>query len=245
VPTAAAVSDAARQRFNIAFSVDDVAALSQFLQQNRLTVDGPRQGWRDLSIASAASKHGAIMTVVHNYLFLRLPLFQPEAFLRRTLWLVSPCYARKTAWLLVVLAVLGLYLVSRRIDIFMADVRGLLTAEGAWLFAATLFGVKVFHELGHAYSAVRFGVRVPTMGIAVMMMAPMLYTDVTDAWRLKDRRQRLVIDAAGILVELGLAIIATLLWVFMPEGVSRNIVFLIATTSWIMSDAVRRLLHPR
>jgi putative peptide zinc metalloprotease protein len=235
MPTAAALSSAVQRRFNVSCSQEEVAALSRFLQHNRLTIDGPGQGWRDLSAASAASRHGLVMSVVHNYLFLRLPLFKPEAFLRRTFWLVSPLYSRKAPWLLVLLAMLGLYLVSRRVDIFMADLRGLMTADGAWLFAATLFGVKAFHELGHAYTAVRFGVRVPTMGIAVMMMAPMLYTDVTDAWRLKDRQQRLLIDSAGILVELGLAIIATILWVFMAEGVCRNITFLVATTSWVMS----------
>jgi putative peptide zinc metalloprotease protein len=67
------------------------------------------------------------------------------------------------------------------------------------------------------------------------MMAPMMYTDVTDAWRLTNRRHRLMIDAAGVIVELGLAVVATLLWIFMAEGAARNVVFLIATTSWIMS----------
>jgi putative peptide zinc metalloprotease protein len=236
--SAKALSEAVQQRFGFTFTADDVAALGQFLQQNRLTVDGSRQGWRDLSAAHTASKHGVVMTLVHNYLFLRLPLFKPEPFLRRTLWLVSPLYARSTLWVMGLLAVVGLYLVSRRLDVVMADFRGLMTAEGAWLFAATLFGVKVFHELGHAYTAVRFGVRVPTMGIAVMMMAPMLYTDVTDAWRLSNRRQRLLIDAAGVMVELGLAIIATILWVFLPDGIARNVTFLIATTSWMMSILV-------
>jgi putative peptide zinc metalloprotease protein len=235
VATAAHLSDVVLERFNFTFTTDEVVALGQFLQNNRLTVDGARQGWRDLSAAATASKHGFVMTMVHNYLFLRVPLFRPEAFLRRTLWLVMPLFARTTAGMLGMLAGVGLYLVSRRIDVFMADFRGLMTADGAWLFALTLFVVKVAHELGHAYTAVRFGVRVPTMGIAVMMMAPMLYTDVTDAWRLANRRQRLLIDAAGVVVELGLAVVATIMWVFLAEGVMRNIMFLIATTSWMMS----------
>jgi putative peptide zinc metalloprotease protein len=236
--SAVALSDIVQQRYGLTFQTEEVAALGQFLHNNRLTIDGPRQGWRDLSAANTGTKHGLVMTMVHNYLFLRWPLFKPETFLQRTKWVVAPFYSRAMARTMLVLALLGLYLVSRRLDVFMADFRGLMTAEGAWLFAGTLFGVKVFHEFGHAYTAVRFGVRVPTMGIAVMMMAPMLYTDVTDAWRLPNRRQRLLIDAAGVIVELGLAIMATILWVFMAEGVGRNIVFLIATTSWMMSVLV-------
>jgi putative peptide zinc metalloprotease protein len=238
VTAPADLSAAVQSRFNFTFDAQEIAALAHFLQANRLTIDGPRQGWRDLSTAATASRHGVVMTLVHNYLFFRMPLLKPEAFLRATLPLVAPLYTRTAAGVLGVLALVGLYLVSRRLDVFMADCRGLMTAEGAWLFAATLFGVKIFHELGHAYTAVRFGVRVPTMGIAVMMMAPMLYTDVTDAWRLTDRRRRLSIDAAGVIVELGLAVVATLLWVFMAEGVARNIMFLIATTSWMMSVLV-------
>jgi putative peptide zinc metalloprotease protein len=50
--------------------------------------------------------------------------------------------------------------------------------------------VKVFHELGHAYTATRYGCRVPTMGIAMIVMVPMLYSDTSDAWKLTSRRQR-------------------------------------------------------
>jgi putative peptide zinc metalloprotease protein len=233
--TATALSDAVRQQFGAALALDDITALSGFLQANRLTTDGPRQSWRELSAARGGSNHGFVMKLLHNYLFLRVPLFKPDRFLRSTLWMVEPLYSRVTASLLVLLALLGLYLVSRRLDLFLADFRGMMTAEGAWLFAATLFGVKVLHELGHAYTAVRFGVRVPTMGIAVMMMAPMVYTDVTDAWRLTNRRQRLLIDAAGVMVEVGLAIVATILWVFLADGAMRSVAFLVATTSWTMS----------
>ena len=40
---------------------------------------------------------------------------------------------------------------------------------------------------------IRASCQVPAMGIALMVMVPMLYTDVSDAWRLKDRRKRRVL----------------------------------------------------
>jgi len=131
----------------------------------------------------------------------------------------------------VFLSLAGLYLTGRQWDVFRATFLGFLTPEGFLLFAVTLVFVKIGHELGHALIATHFGCRVPTMGIAFLVMLPMLYTDVTDAWKVRSRRARLLIDAGGILVELGLAGIALLLWAFLPEGPMRSAAFFVATTS--------------
>ena len=66
------------------------------------------------------------------------------------------------------------------------------------------FETTLMHEFGHAFAAVRFGCRVSAMGVAFMVMAPMLYTDVSDTWRLTPR-QRIVVDAAGVAVDLSVA----------------------------------------
>ena len=47
------------------------------------------------------------------------------------------------------------------------------------------------HELGHAYTCKRYGLRVPTMGIAFLVMWPFLYTDTTESWKLAGKRQRM------------------------------------------------------
>ena len=139
---------------------------------------------------------------------------------------------------LLLCGVAGLYLASRQWDQLVVAVQSLATLQGALGLAAALFVVKALHELGHAYVATRFGCRVPTIGLAVVMMAPMLYTDVTDAWRLRDRRQRVAIDAAGVAVELAMACIATLAWSILPDGAMRSTALMLATTSLIMSLAI-------
>jgi putative peptide zinc metalloprotease protein len=97
---------------------------------------------------------------------------------------------------------------------------------------------KVLHELGHALTAHRYGCRVPSMGVAFMVMYPMLYTDANETWKLNSRQQRLAIASAGIIAELALAAFATLAWSFMSDGPARSGVFLLATTTWIMTLAV-------
>lgn len=74
-------------------------------------------------------------------------------------------------------------------------------------FAIALFFAKVIHELGHAYTAHRYGCRVASMGVAFLVMWPVLYTDVTDAWKLSSRRARIAISSAGMIAELAIALL--------------------------------------
>lgn len=62
----------------------------------------------------------------------------------------------------------------------------------------TLFALSViFHEIGHAAAAERFGIRPRSMGIALYLAFPSLYTDVTDVWRLT-RLRRAAVDLSGV-----------------------------------------------
>lgn len=140
--------------------------------------------------------------------------------------------------LLAVVGLVGVFLTLRQWDQFFATFPYFFSLEGAAVLAVTLSVVKILHEFGHAFMAKRFGCRVPAMGVALLVMFPVLFTDTTDAWRLTSRRQRLLIGAGGILVELCLAMIATLLWNFLPDGPMRSATFVVATVTWIGTLAV-------
>lgn len=213
--------------------VDDksVAQLVEFLHRNKLTVDPPKGGWRYFAEERRRSAPTAMSWLLHNYLFFRLPLVRPQAFLKRTLPIAD--FFTSPAMLMVVagLGLAGLYLALRQWDDYIATFPNFFTWEGALLMMFGLGAVKACHELGHAYTAVRNGCHVATMGIAFMMLAPLLYTDVTDAWRLRDRRQRLRIDSAGIKVELGIAAVALFAWAFLPDGPWRSLAFVFSAVS--------------
>lgn len=214
--------------------IDDVVA---FLSAHELLRDAAG-GSAGLAAREAGRQHHWLAWLVHNYLFVKIPLVRPQPFLDRCGPLAQAVFS---PWVLVPLLVCGLFalaLVLRRWDSFLATAASFLTLEGAAMYAVSLVAVKAVHELGHALMATRYGVKVPSMGVAFMVMAPFLYSDVSDAWRLRSRRQRLAIDCAGILAELMLASIALTLWVFLPEGTARSIAFVTATTSLIMSFAL-------
>jgi putative peptide zinc metalloprotease protein len=129
----------------------------------------------------------------------------------------------------------GLFLALRQWDAFGASFLHFLTLEGAALAVLSLVLSKALHELGHGLTAKRLGCRVPTMGIAVMVLYPMPYTDTSEAWRLRARGQRMAVAAAGIAAELMLACWALLAWSFLPEGPLRSVAFTWATTTWVLT----------
>ncbi len=230
--------DRVRRDLGRLVQLTDIDLLVRFLAANGLTQEPLQNGWRALWEQARATKRSPFSWLLHNYLFIRIPLVRPQRFLNRTAWLVAPFFSRLFLGVVLVMAMAGLYLVSRQWDVFLATLVGFLSVEGLLLYAALMVMVKVLHELGHAFTAHRYGCRVPTMGVAFMVLYPVLYTDVTDAWRLRSRRQRLLIDSAGVIVELVIATVATLFWVFLPDGAARSVCFVLATTGWVVTLAV-------
>jgi putative peptide zinc metalloprotease protein len=226
--------DAVNARLTERMSVDDIGSVVRMLEHNLLLVQPTRGAWRALH-HKAQPRHSLFMRLIHNYLFFRIPLVRPERFIRAT-WPYLSFLFGKLFWSVSAIAgLLGLYLVSRQWDAFIGTFPFVFSLEGAVISVLSIVFIKCLHELGHAYVAHRFGCRIPTMGVAFMVMVPLLYTDVSDAWKLRSRWQRLRIDSAGMLVELTVAAYALLAWAFVPDGPMRSAVFVLAATGVVLS----------
>lgn len=219
-------------------TAQDLDDLLKFLYGNHLMRDPPQGGYRTYAAHAEAARPQWLLWLLHHYLFVQIPLVKPDRFLRATLPYVERLYSRSVAYLVLIIGLTGLYLVSRQWDTFTATILHFFTPRGFALYLLCLAIVKVFHELGHAYTATRYGCRVPTMGIAMIVMVPMLYSDTSDAWKLTSRRQRAAIGAAGMVVECSLAAVALFAWNFLDDGVLRSLVFIMATTSLLMGVAI-------
>ncbi len=95
----------------------------------------------------------------------------------------------------------------------LVDVRNL-----PWLMLVLAL-VKVLHELGHALACKRLGGEVHELGFMLLAFTPCLYCDVSDAWRLPSKWHRILISAAGMLVELVLASLAVIVWWYAQPGI--------------------------
>ncbi|MDG9925671.1 MULTISPECIES: site-2 protease family protein [unclassified Pseudomonas] len=217
--------------------VEQVLGLRQFLEHNQLLRPDAAAIAR-LRTRSEGNQWLTWKWWLHHYLFFRVPLLHPQQHLQRLAghldWLFHPF----AAWLVLLLGALGVMLVLQQWDSFAHAVLESFSLDGMLSFALALAVAKTIHELGHALVATRLGLRVAHMGIAFVVLWPMLYTDTSESWRLRSSRQRLAIASAGILAELALAGLATLGWALSEPGMLRNALLYLATTSWILSLAL-------
>ena len=236
--TAGEVAESVRAETTIDMSDDEVVDVAKFLFGNQLTQVGSHGDTMRLAEQAAAEQHSVFNWLLHHYLFFRIPLVRPDRFLGAMLPLVSWLGSAWFRWTTLGALMLGLLLVVRQWDVFTTTLVDTLSVGGMVSYGIALSFVKVIHELAHGLTAKRFGCRVPTMGLAFLVMWPVLYTDVNETWTLSSRRQRLLVGAAGIMAELSVAAWATLLWAFLPEGPLRQGVFVLAAFTWVSSLAI-------
>jgi putative peptide zinc metalloprotease protein len=85
--------------------------------------------------------------------------------------------------------------------------------------------LKFVHELGHAFSAKLEGGEVHEMGINFLLFMPVPYVNVSTATHFRSRYKRMLVSAAGILVESFFAALGLLLFLAAQPGLVQSIGF--------------------
>ena len=223
----------------IAEQVNRQTTLSLGADHVRQVLDFARQ--HEFVRPTAAAKEGAAAGtfgmlgtwLLHHYLFFRIPLFNPDRILLKLMpWAEKFGSVRFTRATLLAL-LFGAIAVLRNWDAFASQAVDLLSWRGMALYGITLLGVKAAHEFGHAFVARHHGCRVPTMGLAFMVLWPVAYTDTSEVWRLSDARARLQVAMAGVRTELSIAAWAMLGWAWLPDGPLRTAAFILGTLTWV------------
>jgi putative peptide zinc metalloprotease protein len=160
-----------------------------------------------------------------GFLFLQVPLINPDTFLERTKHLVSWVF---TKWSLMVWSVVvgsALVLLAKNWAEFFTPIGDVFTPErllGMWF---SLVVLKLIHEYGHAYACKVFGGEVPEIGAYFIAGTPCAYCDCTSSWGFTKRAHRLIVVLAGIYVELFIAAIAVFVWAIAPSATVKLIAF--------------------
>ncbi len=210
---------------------DDVIDIVQFLSSSELIVTPTSQATQRFTKIHELRQKNWWNKFLHGYLFFIVPLIKPDRFLQKSLPYVRPLLTQKFFTVILLLLGYGLYLTAKRWDEFFNTFIHFFSWEGMAFYMITIGCVKILHELGHAFIATKAGVRVSSMGVAFIVLYPVLFTETTGAWKLPDRRRRLLIGAGGVMAEICIAAVALLLWHILPDGSGRSVAFFVATVS--------------
>jgi len=181
-----------------------------------------------------------------NLFFIRVPLWNPDRFLNRWIgvfgWLFT--WSGFLIWMGIVGT--GLWAIGSHTAELTRQVKGVLAPGNLPLLYAALVVVKIFHEMGHAFACKYFGRKagsggqVHQMGVTFLILTPLPFVDASSAWSLCNKWQRIVVGASGMLVELAIAAMAAVLWVYTAEGtapnsIAYNIMFVASVSSLVFN----------
>lgn len=161
-----------------------------------------------------------------NPLSIRLPLWDPDAFLTATLPLLRPLFSAWGAalWLLLVLP--ALLLAGQHWTALTGNLSDRLLSAGNLAGLLLVYPlVKLLHELGHGYAVKAAGGEVHEAGVMLLIFAPSPYVDASASNAFRSKHYRAFVAAAGMLTELALAALAMYVWLVVEPGTVHTIAF--------------------
>lgn len=202
-----------------------IRLLAQLHSSDLLLCDVPPDS-RELFQRFERKQFGKWKQRLWSPLSVRFPLWDPDKFLDRWLFLVRPLFGWTGLlfWCLTILSAVVLA-ASHWTDLSKGIADRVLAPDNILLMIFIYPLVKMLHELGHAFSTkIRHG-EVHEMGIMFLIFMPIPYVDASSSWSFRDRKKRFLVSAAGILVELFLAAVALFVWLNVEQGMVKAVAY--------------------
>ena len=178
-----------------------------------------------------------------NLLFVRMPLLDPDRFLDRWVGVFGKLFTLPALVVWFALMAAGLYFAVGHARELADRASGVLDPSNLPLLYLSFVFIKVFHEFAHGFACKKFGQiegtegEVHVMGVMFLVFTPIPYVDASSAWAFRRKRHRVVVGAAGILIELAIAAVAAIVWANTAPGAVRSIcynVMFIASVSTLL-----------
>ena len=170
---------------------------------------------------------------LRNPMSIRLPLWNPDGFLQKTLPFVRPAFTRAGFAVWLAWVVMGIVLAAEHWQSLTENLTDRLFAAHNLLILWLVYPlVKWLHEMGHAYATRVQGGEVHEMGIMVLVGMLVPYVDAGASSAFRNKWHRALVGSAGMMVELALAATAMLFWTWLEPGVLRSCLF---NVLWIAS----------
>lgn len=178
-----------------------------------------------------------------NPFFIKLPGWDPHTILRTLYpalrWMFSPAFV----WLSLLFIFASWIQMAVRFDAIqnqLPSLAGLITWPNVLLLWLTLGLTKVIHEFAHGLTCHHFGGECHEIGVCLMVFSPSLYCDVSDSWMLPRKRERILVAAAGIFIEVLMSSLSLLLWSVTQPGLLNTLlmnIFLVTSATTVIYNA--------
>jgi len=232
--------EASDQLADDAMPQDEVIRLMSHLHQADVLQTDRVPDAREMAQRRRKQRMQQIRQYMGNPSALRIPLVDPERFLNGTVSGVRWIFTRwgLALWLLV--TGYGLLLGIRHWDEFTRNSWDQIFSLGNLLAIALIYPVvKAIHELGHAYAVKVRGGEVHEIGLMLLFLFPIPYVDASAASAFPEKRWRMLVGGAGILVEVFLAALAMIAWANLDPGPARalayNVILICGVSTLLMN----------
>ena len=163
---------------------------------------------------------------VGNPLAIRIPLVDPDKFLTHWMPVVRPLFSKTAAMIGAIIMLFALLEMTRHWSVLSRHAMEHALSPYNLLIIWLVYPlVKAVHELGHGFAVKRWGGEVHELGIMLLVLMPVPYVDASAASSFRSKQRRMIVGAAGIIVELLLASIALLLWLNVQQGIFSDVLF--------------------
>lgn len=153
-----------------------------------------------------------------NYVFWTVPIFNPERLLEKFANVARVVFSGKGLIGLVILLMLALRALADRWEEIGGAFNSVIDVDNLVLLGLSFTFLKIAHELAHGYACKAYGGRVTEIGIMFMIVLPIPYCDATSSWSFPNKWHRIMVSAAGMMVELAIACVAALVWANTEPG---------------------------
>lgn len=181
-----------------------------------------------------------IKQTLSNYLFITIPLWDPDRVLNRLLPLFR-AIVRPVFWIAwAVVTSIALWIIITNFWTLVDDAFSMLSGWNLFILSVVVFSVKFIHEMGHALTCKHFGGEVHAIGPAFLIFQPCMYTDTTDAWLFPSKWDRILVTASGIIIEVLLASVAAIYWITSEPGMAKQVAYttmMVCSISTVMFNA--------
>ncbi len=186
--------------------------IRSLLAKNILVINHPD---RDELLYNSAKKirKKKLIGKFASFLYLKIPIYDPDKHIGKIVdklsFIWTPAFL---IFYLLILILAGTLIVDRWNDFANMFNDDFFTIWNASLLFAAFWITKVIHEFGHGFTCKHYGGEVHEIGFLILVFMPMLYCNITDSWIFRNKLHRVMATAAGILVELFIAAVATIIW---------------------------------